>query len=372
MRFEFKSFDIVFARSLSRPNDKFHLSKPLQHGFKLNTGNGIIAHDDIIGKNYRSLLASSSDHKYILTKPTMEEYIVNRRREAQPIYSLDAGLIVQLSDILVDHPRIARDSGTEVLTPSFRYKSLNLKDAYDAFLDGKQQELQYERNTTRMLNPPKQFLECGTGHGSLTLNILKAVHGANSYYDGFNDLTRGVILHSIDKTVKHLDLGIENVKHYEHGIFWPDVEFHLSDGPSAWLSTDVSKYYCEQLGRSEKQFLDGAFLDMPSPELQLAKLSEALHVDCPLIVFVPSITQIWDCLSFVKKNGLKLTLTKVYELMPGSGGGGMREWDVRRSVIRETGLDGIVMRPKVGSRVVGGGFVGVFKKLPTDSISKIW
>ncbi|QLG70568.1 hypothetical protein HG535_0A05090 [Zygotorulaspora mrakii] len=376
MKFAFEKFDIVLARSLSKPGHIFHLSKPLQSSLQLNCGNGTIAHDDIIGKNYRSLVVSSNDHKYIIVKPTLEEYIVNRRREAQPIYSLDAALIVQLSDILVHHPQIKQTGsnwcGLESLQAPSRYKRLNLGDPFDNFLNDKLQQNGSSVHSISLVERPKQFLECGTGHGSLTLNILKAVHGANCYYDGVNDLTRGAILHSLDKNAKHLNVGMQNVKHYEKGILWPDVEFHLTNSPNDWLEGEDAKYYRERLAQSANRFLSGVFLDMPSPELQLSKLSEALYLDCPLIVFVPSITQIWDCLSFVKTNGVKLTLTKTYELTPGSGGGGMREWDLRRSLIRESGAEGIVMRPKVGTRVVGGGFVGVFRKLPNDAIVKTW
>lgn len=165
------------------------------------------------------------------------------------------------------------------------------------------------------------------------------------------------------------------MKHYNHGMYWPDVEFHLVDGaPQDWLQTDVANYYRHEVGRAKDNgpFLNGVFLDMPSPELQLHLLSEALLVDSPIVVFVPSIMQIWDCLSMVKKKGIRLTLVKVYELMAGSGGGGLREWDLRKVSVRETGQDGIVVRPKVGVRTVGGGFIGVFRKLPEDSIVKTW
>lgn len=376
----FKPFDVVIVRSLAKPNEKFHLSQPLQPGLSIKTGNGPILHEEIIGKPFRSLISSATSsgpslHKYFVVKPSLEEYVVNRRREAQPIYSLDASLIVELSGISVDYPvleRTQRKSSREVS----KWKQLDLEDPYESFLHGKQ----LERNQSLPQNvstaePPRQFLECGTGHGSLTLNILKEIHSGSAYYDGENDFTRGAILHSLDKNEKHMKIGVKNVKHYNHGMYWPDVEFHLIEGgPQDWLQTDVARYYRQEIGRAEgnKPFLSGVFLDMPSPELQLDQLSDALLVDSPIMVFVPSIMQIWDCLSLVKKQGIRLTLVKVYELMTGSGGGGMREWDMRKVSVRETGQDGMVVRPKVGVRTVGGGFIGVFKKLPEDSIVKTW
>lgn len=373
----FQPFDVVLARSLAKPNEKFHLSQPLLPGRVINTGNGPLRHEDIIGKSYRSLVttAQNSPHKYMLCKPTMEDYIVNRRREAQPIYSLDAGLIVQLSDIHTDFPQMTPGKPLAVDPPP-SFQTLNVDDPFDANLLGRLAE-KYESlpRGLRTNDPPKQYIECGTGHGSLTLNICKAIHSGNAYYNGENS-TRGAILHSVDKSEKHLSVGARNLKHYDKGIYWPDVEFHLlgeANGPTQWLEGEVASYYRDVLGRQDNEgFLSGAFLDMPSPELHVGAIARDLIAESPLMVFVPSIIQLWDCLSLIKKQGIPLSMTRVCELMPGSGGGGMREWDIRKAVVKETGLESMVVRPKVGIRVVGGGFVGLFKKLPADSIVRQW
>lgn len=371
----FQRFDVAFVRSLAKPNEQFHMSQPLQPGLSVRTGNGPIQHDDIIGRPYRSLVEVGAS-KYIVVKPTLEEYVVNRRREAQPIYALDAGLMVELSGICVDYPVLGVCDEPGTLQPPTRLKKLNVEEPYDlSLVEGLQRRKSFSKHGLVATEPPKQFLECGTGHGSLTLNILKEIHAGNAFYDGENDLTRGTVLHSLDRNEKHIKTGVKNVKHYQRGMYWPDVEFHLTDGgPSEWLQSETANYYRCQLGRAPASgpFLSGVFLDMPSPELHLSSLADALMVDCPIVVFVPSIMQLWDCLSHVKTQGVKLTLTKVCELMAGSGGGGMREWDLRRVSVRETGQQGVVMRPKVGSRVVGGGFIGVFRKLPADSIVKTW
>ncbi|CDF88391.1 BN860_09120g1_1 [Zygosaccharomyces bailii CLIB 213] len=373
----FQPFDIVLARSLAKPNEKFHLSQPLQAGKTINTGNGPLKHEDIIGKPYRSLLttAQTSSHKYMLCKPTMEDYIVNRRREAQPIYSLDAGLIVQLSDIHVDFPEMEIGDALTI-EPPHSFQRLHIDDPFDERLLRNLTE-RYEslRQDLRTRQPPKQYMECGTGHGSLTLNICRAIHSGNAFYNG-NNSTRGAILHSLDRNEKHLSVGIRNLKHYEKGMYWPDVEFHLlnnMDGPTLWLKGEVGSYYRDVVGcQNAEGFLSGAFLDMPSPELHLSAIASNLLTECPLVVFVPSVMQLWDCLSLIKRQGIPLSLTRVCELMAGSGGGGMREWDLRRTFVRETGQESMVVRPKVGIRVVGGGFIGLFKKLPADSVVKQW
>ena len=58
---------------------------------------------------------------------------------------------------------------------------------------------------------------------------------------------------------------------------------------------------------------------------------------------------------------IDLTLTKTIELPPGNGGG-TREWDVKTVFTRDSEENVSICRPKVGLKVVGGGFVGVFKK----------
>ncbi|GCE98331.1 hypothetical protein ZYGM_004492 [Zygosaccharomyces mellis] len=376
----FQPYEIVLARLLSKPSEKFHLSKPLKNGEVINTGNGPIRHEDVIGKPYRSLITSSksSSHQYMLCKPSLEEYVVNKRRHAQPIYPLDASLIVQLSDVHADFPDMEFGPSIDVEKPA-SFQGLDLSDEYDLFLQGRleRRNIQVQQGI-RTSAPPKQYLECGTGHGSLTLQICKAIHSGNAYYNG-NDSTRGSILHSLDRNAKHLATGVKNLKHYDRGIYWTDVEFHLlsesEQGPSQWLYSPTATYYRDIVGRLADRpggFLNGAFLDIPSPQDHLRSIAQHLVAESPLIVFVPSITQLWDCLQQIKTLGIPLSMTRVLELMSSSGGGGMREWDLRRTVVRETGKGSMVARPKVGIRVVGGGFVGIFKKLPADSFVRTW
>ena len=167
----FQPFDIVLARSLAKPNEKFHLSQPLQAGKTINTGNGPLKHEDIIGKPYRSLLttAQTSSHKYMLCKPTMEDYIVNRRREAQPIYSLDAGLIVQLSDIHVDFPEMEIGDALTI-EPPHSFQRLHIDDPFDERLLRNLTE-RYEslRQDLRTRQPPKPIY--GVWHGPWFLDF---------------------------------------------------------------------------------------------------------------------------------------------------------------------------------------------------------
>ena len=133
-------------------------------------------------------------------------------------------------------------------------------------------------------------------------------------------------------------------------------------------------------------------LDLPKPERYLLGAFRAMKVDGLLLVWAPSVTQLISCVRKIKDGSIGLLMETVVELR----GGEPREWDLRlvrprkgqqAQVQREeeqakedvTGeveenppsvevdlepSDGyeMVCRPKVGGRLAGGGFVGVWRK----------
>lgn len=339
---------MALARHVLRP-DRPILSGPLTPGKHINAGTTKISHDEIIGQPIRTTLSTLPSpkqglQKYILTYPTLEEFLLYRKRDAQPIYPLDAAAILSLADIHADET-----------------------------------------------GPLKQYLEAGTGHGSLTLAICKAIHAANgparaaaaalaATTDTPEDNTdvpelRRAILHSIDRNATHSRTGRHNVRDFRKGMYRQDVEFHVCDSPEAWLKSDEFSLHWRSLvspdpssSSASSEFLHGAFLDLPSPDLSIETISTFLTVDSPLVVFCPSITQIQDMVEHVREQlSIDLTLVNTVELMPGMGGGSMRAWDVRSTIVRQTGEVVRVCRPRVGTNVVGGGFVAVFRRLPTGS-----
>ncbi|KAI9838526.1 MAG: hypothetical protein M1819_004834 [Sarea resinae] len=170
-------------------------------------------------------------------------------------------------------------------------------------------------------------------------------------------------------------------------------------------------------------FLSHILLDLPSTHTHLAALTPALMPNGALSVFNPSITQIIACVDVVRRLNLPLALETVVELGAGATGG--REWDVRavrpRAVVKaemerngkgdgdvaehEDGPSSsslssssssdesasialndappasapptptpnplndkdasyeMICRPKVGGRVVGGGFLAVWRRM---------
>ncbi|GAB7354379.1 hypothetical protein MBLNU459_g4881t1 [Dothideomycetes sp. NU459] len=186
---------------------------------------------------------------------------------------------------------------------------------------------------------------------------------------------------------------------------------------AASTTADEAQSYAEMPAVAEKiesqprpnPFLTCAFLDLPSTHDHLATVASALHTDGVLIVFNPSVTQIAECIQKVKQENLPLFLEQTLELGTNGSSGG-REWDVRAvkprvskkkdepatetaegmplddsTTVESGGEDvgrdseqvsngpahgqrdwSLVCRPKVGERVVGGGFLGVFRKMKDE------
>ncbi|KAK9238542.1 S-adenosyl-L-methionine-dependent methyltransferase [Lipomyces kononenkoae] len=324
----FRPGDVVLLRDVLRPSLAV-LSAPLRvradtedRPPSINTHRGEVRHAAILNAPPRSLVRShTAGATFVATFPTLEEYVNFRRRKATPIYTFDAAAAVALADIHID-----------------------------------------ERENTLY-----EFLEAGTGHGSLTLAIARIIHAANANLD--KNAPRKAILHSVDNNKDHAKYGIQNLREFRRGLYVDDVDFHTPTTPSEYLQSRFES--SRQHGELDTAFLSGAFLDLPSPEHELELVARCLKTDCPLVVFAPSITQIVDVLEAVRAKDIQLSMCKVVELLPGMGGS-MREWDLRRATVRNP-PDQIgerdspvrekwVCRPLVGERIVGGGFVAVFRK----------
>ncbi|KAK4507005.1 hypothetical protein PRZ48_000739 [Zasmidium cellare] len=344
--------DLVILRQKIDRSAPPILTKPLKPGRRIESHKGTIPHDEIIGKRVRDIVKSSTTRsnrdptEYRLHEVTLEEYTRLSRRLVTPIYPADANLIVNLLDL---HP-----------------DSVESEDGA----------------------PKLEILEAGTGHGALTLHLSRAVQAANSATQANSNpddwkAQRRAVIHTTDVSSQFSAHAQTVVEGFRQGIYARNVDFHVGDVSEVLKSLQSS--------RDTSSFLSHAILDMPSADVHLANVADALRTDGTLIVFNPSITQIIRCAEKVKEQGISLDLDKVVELGVNGGSGG-REWDVRfiRPRAEETsqpetpteadceGGDestdlrapvsaadrpySLVCRPKVGDRIVGGGFLGVWKK----------
>ncbi|KAL8999714.1 MAG: hypothetical protein Q9169_001531 [Polycauliona sp. 2 TL-2023] len=280
--------------------------------------------------------------------------------------------------------------------------------------------------------PRMEILEAGTGHGSLTLHLARAIHAANAGIPstaGYPKSPRGIwkyaralavgsisrllamrtpascvdkcqeaipraIVHTVDVSSKCSEHAAKLVRGFRRGMYSRNVQFHVAN-VSEWIEQ-------QKHARGSKPFLSHVLLDLPASHSHVEAAVSALHVDGKLLVFNPSITQINSTLRCVKSKRLPLQLEKVIEVGPAMTGG--RIWDVRFVVPRalaktaeenilcatqtkteqtvgdggqasrldddkeEEPLDQIC-RPKAGERVSGGGFVALWSKNRTRQLA---
>ncbi|KAK3720065.1 hypothetical protein LTR37_003888 [Vermiconidia calcicola] len=380
----FQPGDLVLLREKLNKSAQPIFTRPLKAGGKIEGHRGIIPHDDIVGKRVRDVVRTAppkakaggevkkrqEQTEFRVHEVKLEEYVRLTKRLVTPVYPVDAALIVDLLD-LHSHAHEAIEGGEKL-----------------------------------------EVLEAGTGHGALTLYLSRAIHAANMPLprQPANEASvetwkanRKAIIHTVDTQAKYSAHAQSIVKGFKHGLYAHNVDFHTSD-VSAWVRKN----------HTGDPFLSRAILDLPNADTHLAIVAQAMRTDGTVVVFNPSLTQILQCCVKIKEEGTPLELESVIEL-PVNGGARGREWDVRavkpRASIKkdedhavvqeEVGVDEelagteqdhnssvdaasvdevaildaraeetpekeggwqMVCRPKVGDRIVGGGFLGVLKK----------
>lgn len=206
---------------------------------------------------------------------------------------------------------------------------------------------------------------------------------------------RRAIVHTLDISSKHSKHAKKIVGGFRGGMYAGSCDFHVGD---------VSEWIADQRTRRQtnEPFLSYVLLDLPNADHHLTSVAQALHVDGMLAVFNPSITQIVDCVTIIREQKMPYLLDKVIEL----GAGTIREWDVRavrpRASINKPRTPGsvkdsesgavdavegqeardnelakelsqaeekwaTVCRPMVGQQVVGGGFLGLWRRMERKS-----
>ena len=216
-----------------------------------------------------------------------------------------------------------------------------------------------------------EIFEAGTGHGSLTLHLSRAIHGANTRPPKYLDIgtisetettaevdttgngglplseeaggesmedwrkNRRAVVHTLDCLQKHSRLAEKTIKSFRNGLYYNNIDFHVGQ---------IDDYISERLAQTNgAPFLDHAILDLPNCHNYMEIVCSALKPNGSLLVFCPSITQINTTVLHAKTENLPLYVETVIELGAGAGVGG-REWDVRpvkvRSLLRqEKGVD---------------------------------
>jgi hypothetical protein len=200
--------------------------------------------------------------------------------------------------------------------------------------------------------------------------------------------SRRAVIHTLDISPAFSKHAQNIIRKFRRGLYYRNIDFHIGT---------ILEYLSSRLATAPEPFLEHTILDLPSPQEHLEIIGQALKPNGSLIVFCPSITQIADCVKVVQEKSLPFHLESVLELGAGAGVGG-REWDVRlvkpRALLKaeaeaskvkeqseaasdlDSASDGkslpstsngsgwaMVCRPKVGSVVTGGGFLGLWRRM---------
>ncbi|KAF2021841.1 S-adenosyl-L-methionine-dependent methyltransferase [Aaosphaeria arxii CBS 175.79] len=391
----FQEGDVVILRHKRDAANEGTLVR-LKSGNVLHTHRGAVEHASIIGKSPRQLVNSSKGYPLRLHDPTLAEYVRLTPRIVTPIYPHDANLIVSLLDIHVDTPSgSSHDAPLEILEAGTGHGALTLHLSRAVHAANSASPKPPPFITSRE-EPEAQESEDDVHLGESISDLQDA--NFESWKAG-----RRAIVHTLDISSKHSKFARKIVKGFRQGMYACNVDFHVGD-VSAWIDSQKS-------ARGDQgPFLSHVFLDLPNAHDHLASVATVLHVNGLLAVFNPSITQILECVEIIRKNRLPYLLDQVIEL----GAGNIRQWDVRsvkpRATLKKPGqspkesevqsglrpsddsstdaMEGqstrddeldeafeepgedsqvIVCRPKVGERVVGGGFLALWKRMEPPS-----
>jgi hypothetical protein len=229
--------------------------------------------------------------------------------------------------------------------------------------------------------------------------------------------SRRAIIHSVEISPTYSAHAQKLIHQFRRGMYAPHVNFYVASIRD-WIHSQVdARRYEPSLfrGRANAEpFLSYVILDMPACHLQIETVAPAMKDGALLVAFVPSVTQIGDCVRIIEDKGLRLRMERVLELGEGISNG--RVWDVRlaRKRARSNGansistadqaLDGersadraadasgknaisseggslanpdvesshddesvMVCRPKVGRITIGGGFIGLWRKMESST-----
>jgi len=90
-------------------------------GKSFHTHKGIVKFDDLIGKDYGSIVISSLGTEFVTLRPLLSDYIMKSARQTQITYPKDIALIVMFSGIGPGSRVVEAGTGTGALTTSIAH-----------------------------------------------------------------------------------------------------------------------------------------------------------------------------------------------------------------------------------------------------------
>jgi tRNA (adenine57-N1/adenine58-N1)-methyltransferase catalytic subunit len=218
----------------------------LATGREFHSHLGAIRHDDLIGSNEGSTLVTTSGAPLVAFRPTLADFVLKMKRGAQVVYPKDVGLILVYADIF----------------------------------------------------PGAFVLEAGTGSGSLTLALARAVG-------------EGGRVISYETREDHHDRAVENVSAWYEGMAGKPENLELRIG-------DVFE------GVPEEGF-DRMVLDLPEPWRAMGTTTSSLAPGGILCSYLPTVPQVSQTVEAMRAEGFGLL--KTYEVL-------LRTWNVEGQSVR--------------------------------------
>ena len=194
----------------------------LQEGSTYHTHSGTLAHDDLIGKPEGTRVETSKGMVLVVFRPRAADFVLKMPRGAQVVYPKDIGPILTSADI----------------------------------------------------HPGARVVEAGTGSGSLTIALCRAVGESGRVV-------------SYELRPEHRDKAVENIESFFGSI---PRNLELREGDLADVTATGERF-------------DRAVLDMPEPWGALVSLRQVLEPGAVLCAFLPTTIQIQQLVTVLPSHG---------------------------------------------------------------------
>jgi tRNA A58 N-methylase Trm61 len=411
----FAESDLVILRESRNRSAPHIFSRPLKPGAIIQSHRGHIYHNDIIGKRVRDIVTSKLSSKprrhgtrpenkqatdFRLHEVKLEEYVRFTKRLVTPVYPADAALIVDLLDL---HPGTLVQQDNQIEGDHARLEILEAGTGHGALT----------LYLSRAIHPAN-----AQGPPPVPNNTNE------SHVTNFKQ-NRRAIIHTIEQKEKYSWHAREVVSGFKHGLYASNVDFYVSDvgkwvrsefadrGSQPFLShavLDMPNADAHLADVAAALRVDGTLIVFNPSLTQIltccAKArEEGLLLELEKVVELPSgggsAGREWDVRAVRPRSTLKGTTAEATTGVDASPQGAKHDGEsagvnnvldedpspaedcatdaelsddgTEQSADREAQAtdsatpveDGgwqMVCRPKVGDRIVGGGFLGVFKK----------